>query len=369
MQRQRPVDLVVAGQLVVFFQIPVQSLIVIVAPQPALVIFIPRQRAQHLAAPGEFVVYPSTPREDIPTRAADAIAVFTNKTVLMRETLEKMPNLKYIGVQATGTNVVDLPAASELGITVTNVPSYSTESVAQLAMTHLLNLSFQMTLHVNSVAAGDWCRCDDFCYRLTPMIELHGKTLGIIGFGEIGRAVARLGQAFGMKLLAYTPSRCGKSTDHTTSQTTGTLENPFARETFGPMQQEVVFVSLETLLKESDAVSVHCPLTDSNKGFLAKEQFALMKPTAFLINTARGPLIHEQDLADALNSGKIAGAGLDVLSAEPPNSDNPLLSAQNCCITPHSAWGTMEARKRLMTQVAANLKAFLDGQPINVVNR
>lgn len=316
-----------------------------------------------LASPGEFAVYPSTDRDDIPTRAAGAIAVFTNKTVLKRETLEKLPNLKYIGVQATGTNVVDIPAASELGITVTNVPSYSTDSVAQLAMAHLLNLAFHLTTHVNSVSDGDWCRSDNFCYRLTPMVELHGKTLGIIGFGEIGRAVARLGQAFGMKLLAYTPSRCG-----THCQTGGTLEEPCARETFGPTQQEVTFVSLETLLRESDAVSVHCPLTDANREFLAREQFAMMKPTAFLINTARGPLVNERDLADALDSGRIAGAGLDVLAKEPPTGNNPLLTAQNCYITPHSAWGTLEARKRLMTQVAANLKAFLDGKPIHVVN-
>ena len=315
-----------------------------------------------LASIGELVVYSSTPKEEIPIRAKDAFAVFTNKTVLHRDTLERMPELKYIGIQATGINVVDVVAAKELGITVTNVPSYGTNSVAQLAMAHLLNLSFHLTAHVNSVADGDWSRCSDFCYRLTPMVELHGKTFGIIGFGEIGQAAAKFAQAFGMKLLAYTvfmPS--GK-------ESTGTLQNPCKRESFGPMNEEILFVDLETVLKESDVISVHCPLTDSNGKFLGKEQFAMMKPTAFLINTARGPLIDEEALAEALNSGKIAGAGLDVLSQEPPHMGNPLLTASNCYITPHSAWGTVEARMRLMTQVAANLQAFLAGKPINVVN-
>jgi len=298
----------------------------------------------HLEAIGELVVYSATPIAEIPIRAADAFAVFTNKTVLQRETLEQLPNLRYIGVQATGINVVDVAAAWELGITVTNVPGYSTESVAQLVMTHILNLSFHASLHIESVQNGDWSACDDFCYRLTPMVELAGKTLGIVGFGAIGRATARIATAFGMKIIAYTPS-----------------------STSGTMQQSIRFVDLDTLMSESDVISLHCPLTDMNRGMLSRERLALMKPTAFVINTARGPLIDEVALAEALNEGRIAGAGLDVLSHEPPPESNPLLTACNCYITPHSAWGTVEARTRLMAQVAANLQAFLDGKPINVV--
>jgi len=297
-----------------------------------------------LEAIGELAVYPATPIAEIPIRAADAFAVFTNKTVLQRETLEQLPHLKYIGVQATGVNVVDVTAARELGITVTNVPGYSTESVAQLTMAHVLNLSFHASLHIESVRNGGWSACDDFCYRLTPMIELAGKTLGMIGFGEIGRATARIAQAFGMKVIAYTPSR-----------------------TPGTKQQEVQFVDLDTLMSASDIVSLHCPLTETNRGLISRKRIAQMKPTAFVINTARGPLIDETALADALNEGHIAGAGLDVLSQEPPPKSNPLLTARNCYITPHSAWGTVEARTRLMVQVAANLQAFLDGNPINVV--
>jgi len=310
----------------------------------------------HLEAIGELVVYSATPVADIPIRAADAFAVFTNKTVLQRETLEQMPNLKYIGVQATGVNVVDVAAARELGITVTNVPGYSTESVAQLTMTHILNLSFHASLHIESVRRGEWSACDDFCYRLTPMIELAGKTLGLVGFGAIGRATARIAQAFGMRIIAYTPSRCK------------TARNPDTRcdrEMFEQEQQEVKFVDLDTLISESDIVSLHCPLTETNRGLLSRERIARMKPTAFVINTARGPLIDEAALADALNADRIAGAGLDVLSHEPPPESNPLLTARNCYITPHSAWGTVEARTRLMVQVAANLRAFLDGDPIN----
>ncbi|MCL2120210.1 MAG: D-2-hydroxyacid dehydrogenase [Planctomycetaceae bacterium] len=311
-----------------------------------------------LEAIGELEVYPATPEEEIPIRAAGALAVFTNKTVLRRETLAQMPDLKYIGVQATGFNVVDIVAARDLGITVTNVPGYSTESVAQLTMAHILNLSFHLSTHIQSVRHGEWSACSDFCYRLTPMVELAGKTLGIIGFGEIGRATARMAQAFGMQVIAYTPSRC---------KTTENSDPPCDREVFDPMRQEVAFVDLDTLTSESDIVSLHCPLTETNRGLLSRERIARMKPTAFVINTARGPLIDEAALADALNEGRIAGAGLDVLSQEPPPESNPLLTVRNCYISPHSAWGTMEARLRLMVQVAANLQAFLDGKPINVI--
>ena len=314
---------------------------------------------EHLEAIGRLDVFPATPIAEIPVRAAGALAVFTNKTVLHRETLQQLPDLKYIGIQATGINVVDVTAARELGITVTNVPRYSTESVAQLAMTHILNLSFHLSLHIASVQRGDWSACSDFCYRLTSMTELAGKTLGIIGFGEIGRATARMAQSFGMQVIAYTPSRC---------KTVGTLDSPCATELFGPMQQAIKFVDLDTLMAESDVVSLHCPLTETNRGLLSRERIAQLKPTAFVINTARGPLMDEAALAEALNEGRIAGAGLDVLSQEPPPESNPLLTARNCYITPHSAWGTVEARSRLMVQVAANLQAFLDGKPFHVVN-
>ena len=314
---------------------------------------------EHLQAIGNLEVYPATPVDEIPVRAADALAVFTNKTVLHRETLLKMPQLKYIGVQATGVNVVDIDAARELGITVTNVPQYSTASVAQLTMTHMLNLAFHLCKHVDSVRGGDWSACDDFCYRLTPMIELTGKTLGLVGFGEIGRATARIAQAMGMRVIAYTPSRC---------KTAGNLVTPCGREIFAPMQEEVTFADLDTIVAQSDVISLHCPLTESNRGLLSRERIARMKPTAFVINTARGPLIDEAALAEALNEGRIAGAGLDVLSHEPPPESNPLLHAKNCYITPHSAWGTIEARSRLMVEVARNLQAFLDGKPVNVVS-
>ena len=327
-----------------------------------------------LEAVGELVVYPATPVAEIPVRAADAFAVFTNKTVLQRETLEQLPRLKYIGVQATGVNVVDVAAARELGITVTNVPSYSTESVAQLAMAHILNLSFHLSMHIESVQRGKWSACDDFCYRLTPMIELAGKTLGIVGFGEIGRATARIAQAFGMRISAYTPGRCPSSLP-TGVQDAGpellagvpTLTPHLYPLSPNPYSLIPRFTDLDTLMSESDIVSLHCPLTETNRGLLSRERIAKMKPTAFVVNTARGPLIDEAALAEALNAGRIAGAGLDVLSHEPPPESNPLLTARNCYITPHSAWGTVEARTRLMVQVAANLQAFLDGHPIHVV--
>ena len=313
----------------------------------------------HLEAIGDLEVFPATPIAEIPIRATGALAVFTNKTVLHRETLEQMPDLKYIGVQATGYNVVDVAAARELGITVTNVPSYSTESVAQLTMAHILNLSFHLSTHIQSVRRGDWSACNDFCYRLTPMLELAGKTLGLIGFGAIGRATARMAQAFGIRVIVFTPSRC---------KTHGNVDSPCDRERLGAMQQEVLFVDLDTVMSESDIVSLHCPLTETNAGLLSRERIAQMKPTAFVINTARGSLVDETALAEALNEGRIAGAGLDVLSQEPPPESNPLLTANNCFISPHSAWGTVEARSRLMVQVADNLQAFLDGNPVNGVN-
>ncbi|MDR1384770.1 MAG: D-2-hydroxyacid dehydrogenase [Planctomycetaceae bacterium] len=312
-----------------------------------------------LRAIGQVELYPVTPIASIPSRAADAVVVITNKVVLSRETLRQLPCLKYIGVPATGVNIVDLLAARELGITVTNVPKYSTESVAQLTIAHILNLSFHLSQHIESVRNGDWSRNENFCYRLTPMLETSGKTLGIVGFGEIGRATARIAQSLGMNILVYTPSRC---------QHPGDLHSPCARELFGASRQEILFVDFDALLSESDFVSLHCPLTDSNHQMLSRERIARMKPTAFVINTARGLLIDEAALADALNEKRIAGAGLDVLSQEPPLESNPLLTANNCYISPHSAWGTREARLRLMEQTAANLRSFFDGNPIHVVD-
>jgi len=292
---------------------------------------------------GNCIIYDRTPKELTVERALDADAVFTNKVVLNRETIQKLPKLKFIGVLATGYNVVDLEAATEAGIVVTNIPAYSTASVAQMVFSHILNFAQNVGVHARSVAAGEWAASADFAYWKTPQIELAGKTLGIIGFGKIGQEVAKIGSAFGMKVI-FT-SRSKKET---------TLE--------------AVQVDLEKLLAESDFISINCPLTSENTGFMNKAAFAKMKPTAFLVNTGRGPLVNEQDLADALNAGMIAGAGLDVLSVEPALPDNPLAGAKNCYITPHIAWATFEARSRLMQIAADNLSSFLNGTPKNKVN-
>ena len=243
---------------------------------------------------------------------------------------------------ATGYNVVDMQAANDAGITVTNIPAYSTASVAQMVFSHILNFAQNVSVHANSVTAGDWAKSVDFTYRKKPQTELAGKTLGIIGFGQIGQAVAKIGLAFGMNIIFNNRSR--KSTGIQATQ-----------------------VELETLLAESDFISINCPLTNDNIGFINQSTISKMKPSAFLINTGRGPLINEHDLAKALNTGKIAGAGLDVLSTEPPAADNPLIKARNCFITPHIAWATLEARTRLMNIATENLKAFLNGNPVNVV--
>ena len=252
-----------------------------------------------------------------------------------------MPKLKYIGVLATGVNVVDVAAARQRGILVTNVPAYSTPSVVQLTFALLLELTLHVGHHAQTVRDGRWCQSQDFCYWDYPLVELAGLTFGIVGYGRIGRSVATVARAFGMDVLAYNTS---PKTDPPTR-----------------------FTDLESLLAASDVVSLHCPLTAANQGFINAERLALMKPTAYLLNTARGPLIDEQALADALNEGRLAGAGLDVLSQEPPLPDNPLLKAKNCLITPHLAWATYAARQRLMKTVVANVRAFLAGQPANVV--
>ncbi len=291
---------------------------------------------------GDCTVYERTAPEEIIERAKDAEAIFTNKVVLSSEIILQLPKLKFIGVLATGYNVVDIAAARKTGITVTNIPAYSTMSVAQMVFSHILNFAQNVSAHAQSVSAGDWAKSVDFSYRKVPQTELAGKTLGIIGFGQIGQAVAKIGLAFGMKIIFNNRSKKDVALDATQ-------------------------VDLETLFSTGDFISINCPLTDENSGFINKTTIAKMKPTAFLINTGRGPLINEHDLADALNAGIIAGAGLDVLSVEPATADNPLTTAKNCTITPHIAWATFEARTRLMNIATANLKAFIAGKPQNVV--
>ncbi len=292
---------------------------------------------------GECKIYDRTPAELTLERAAGAEVIFTNKVILNKEIIEQLPQLKFIGVLATGFNVVDTASAKTAGIVVCNIPAYSTQSVAQMVFSHILHFSQNISEHAASVAAGNWAKSKDFAYWLKPQTELAGKTLGIIGFGQIGQAVAKIGLAFGMRIIFN--NRSTKTSDLDATQ-----------------------VDFNTLLTESDYISVNCPLTDENHGFINKNAIDKMKASAFLVNTGRGPLINEQDLADALNSGKIAGAGLDVLSIEPAAADNPLPFAKNCFITPHIAWATFEARQRLMQIASDNLKAFVKGQPINVVN-
>lgn len=292
---------------------------------------------------GDCTVYDRTSPELTIERAKYADVVTTNKVIFDKKIISQLPNLKYIGVLATGYNVVDIQAAKDAGITVTNIPAYSTASVAQMVFSHILNFAQNVSVHANSVSAGDWAKSIDFAYWKTPQIELVGKTLGIIGFGQIGQAVAKIGLAFGMKIIFNNRSK--KIVDLESTQ-----------------------VELEILLSESDFISINCPLTTENAGFINSTTIDKMKPTAFLVNTGRGPLINEQDLADALNAGKIAGAGLDVLSTEPADADNPLPNAKNCFITPHIAWATFEARTRLMNIATENLKAFIDGNPKNVVS-
>ena len=293
---------------------------------------------------GQLTVYEHTPNDQVVARAADATMVTTNKTLLRKDVLAQLPNLRYIGVLATGYNVVDTEAARKQGITVTNIPSYSTPSVAQAVFAHLLNLALHVCEHAHTVRRGDWCKTVDFCYWNFPLVELQGLTLGIVGYGQIGQETARIARAFGMKILATT--RSPKAVD----------------------PSEATMVSLDELLAESDVVSLHCPLTDESRHLINAESLKKMKPTAFLINTGRGPLVDEAALADALDAGQIAGAGLDVLAKEPPHEDCPLLTAKNCYITPHLAWASLAARRRLMAIAIENMRAFLDGRPQNVVN-
>lgn len=296
-----------------------------------------------LEALGRCIVYDRTYPVDVLSRAEGAEIILTNKTILSSEIIGQLPNLKYIGVLATGYNVLDVEAAHEQGIVVTNVPAYSTPSVGQLVFAHLLNLAHHIGHHAETVRVGRWSSNPDFCYWDTPLIELSGQTLGIIGFGRIGRTTAKLALAFDMKVIAYD------------------IIKPSS------MPEGCQFVGLEDVFRDSDVVSLHCPLTSQTEKIVNRERLALMKKTAFLINTGRGPLVDEQALANALNNERIAGAGLDVLSSEPPEKDNPLLKAKNCFITPHIAWATRAARERLLKVVVDNVAAYITGKPQNVV--
>ena len=293
----------------------------------------------------DWEVYDFTPPEKTLERSRGADILVSNKTVLSAETINALPNLKCILVLATGFNVVDGKAARARGIPLCNIPAYSTDGVAQLVFALLLELTTHVGLHNDSVKAGDWTRSQHFCYWKTPLRELHGKTFGIFGFGRIGKAVAQIANAMGMRVLAVSPR-----TRH--------------YDGYG----KVEFVDLDTLLKESDVVSMHCPLTPETTGLVNEAFLSSMKPSAYLINTSRGPVIDEAALAAALQSGRLAGAGVDVLSTEPPKADNPLLACSNCVITPHIAWASFEARSRQMEIFKGNVEAFLKGAPRNVVN-
>jgi glycerate dehydrogenase len=294
---------------------------------------------------GDLDVYDRTYPGQVLERAKGADILLINKAVLNSEILKALPDLKYAGVLATGYNVIDLEEAGRHGIIVTNVPAYSTDSVAQMTFALILELCNHVQSHSDSVMSGKWSACPDFSYREYPLIELASKTMGIIGYGNIGRKVCQIACSFGMKVMVAESSRKNQ-----------------------PTQKRIERVGLTELLSSSDIVSIHCPLTPETRGMINIENLKLMKRSAFLINTSRGPVVVEKDLADALNEGLIAGAGLDVLSSEPPSHDNPLFSAKNCIITPHIAWATREARKRLIDIAVDNVRAFIQGSPINVVN-
>jgi glycerate dehydrogenase len=282
--------------------------------------------------------------EEVVPRAVNAEIVLTNKTPVKAEHLAQLPKLRYLGVLATGYNIVDAPAARDRGVMVTNVPAYGTRSVAQMTLALLLELALRVGHHAQTVRDGRWNVSPDFCYWDYPLIELEGLTFGVVGFGRIGSAVADLAAGFGMKVLVHSRTR------------------PAA------LPAGIQFVELEFLFRHSDVISLHCPLTPETQKLVNPERIGWMKPTAFLLNTSRGPLVDEPALADALNAGRIAGAGLDVLAVEPPAAENPLLRARNCLITPHIAWATAAARARLMRIAMENVRSFLRGKPQNVVN-
>lgn len=292
---------------------------------------------------GELTCFPRTASQDIVARAKDAEVVLTNKTPLNADILAQLPALKYIGVLATGTNVVDLAAAKAQGIVVTNVPAYGPDAVAQMVFAHILHHTQAVAAHHQAVVDGQWANCQDFCFTLMPLQSLKGKTLGLIGYGDIGQQVGEIALAFGMKVLVHTRT---------------------VRE---DLPLGVMWAERDTVLSESDIVSLHCPLTPQTEQFINQQTLALMKPKALLINTARGGLIDEPALADALTQGKLF-AGVDVLSTEPPSADNPLLHVPNISISPHNAWATKEARQNLLNIAIANLSAYLAGKRVNWVN-
>jgi glycerate dehydrogenase len=292
---------------------------------------------------GDCNVHERTGPSQVVNRAGDADIILTNKVVLDAVVIRSLPHLRYVGVLATGTNVVDLDEATAREVTVTNVPAYSTHSVAQMTFALLLELTNAVGWHSDAVRGGRWSGNVDFSFHLSPLVELSGLTMGIVGYGATGETVARLAGAFGMKVLVHTrtPRKA----------------------------QGVRHVDLDSVFRESDVVSLHCPLTTETVGLVSRDRLLMMKRTAFLINTARGPVVDEKALAEALDTGIIAGAAVDVLSSEPPSSDNPLLTARNCVITPHIAWATLAARRRLMKEVVSNVKAWMEGRPVNVVNK
>ncbi len=294
---------------------------------------------------GQLEVYDRTPAHQVISRSKDAEVIFTNKTPLSAEVITQLPALKFIGVLATGYNVVDIEAARNKGIVVSNIPGYGTSSVVQMTFALLLELCHRVQRHSDSVFDGMWTRSPDWCYWNFPLTELADKTIGIVGFGSTGAKVADVATAFGMKVIAFSRSQTDQS-----------------------HRKNFKWVEPDELYATADVVSLHCPLVPETRGLINKDSLGKMKCSAFLINTSRGPVINEQDLADALNSGVIAGAAVDVLSEEPPNQNNPLLTANNCVITPHIAWATFEARSRLIGMAVQNLHAFVQGRPVNVVN-
>lgn len=296
-----------------------------------------------MEALGDLTVYDRTAPDELMERSAGAEVLITNKTVLTAENMAALPQLKYIGVLATGYNIIDIAAAKARGIIVTNIPAYSTSSVAQTVFAHILNITQRVGHYAYANRHGRWANNPDFCYWDTNLVELDGKKIGIIGLGNTGKATARIAAGFGMQVCAYT------------SKPQAELPEGFKK------------MELDELFSECDVISLHCPLTAETKDMVNAARLSAMKPTAILINTGRGPLVNEKDLADALNKGVIAAAGLDVLSSEPPRYDNPLLTAKNCFITPHIAWATKEARVRLMDIAVENLKGYINGEIVNNV--
>lgn len=293
----------------------------------------------------EYEVYELTPPKLVIERSKDADILVTNKVPVTKELIDALPNLKFIAVLATGFNIIDCKAARERGIAVSNIPAYSTDGVAQLVFALLLEMANQVGVHSRSVHDGQWALSPHFCYQKTPLCELAGKTFGIIGFGKIGSAVAQIANAMNMNVIAYSP-------------------NTRTYSGFG----KVEFVSLDEVIENSDVISLHCPLTEQTNGLVNSKFLSKMKKSAFLINTSRGPVVNENDLREALDKGEIAGAGVDVLSVEPPKDGNPLIGAKNCFITPHIAWAAHETRARLMDIFRKNVEGFANGKPINVVN-